>query len=38
MLPEKSEPWKTFPGAKAVIVVIFTNSWGDPKANILFQK
>ena len=38
MLPEKSEPWKTFPGAKAVIVVIFTNSWGDPKAKHPFPK
>ena len=38
MLPEKSEPWKTFPGAKAVIVVIFTNSWGDPKAIHPFPK
>ena len=32
MLPEKSNPWKTFPFAKSVIVVTFTNRWGDPAA------
>jgi len=32
MFPEKSNPWKTFPKAKAVILVAFTNKWGDPEA------
>ncbi len=30
MFPEKSNPWKTFPFAKSVIVLTFTNSWSDP--------
>jgi len=30
MLPEKSNPWETFPFAKSVIVLTFTNHWGDP--------
>ena len=30
MLSEKSNPWKTFPFAKSVIVLTFTNHWGDP--------
>jgi len=29
LLPEKSNPWKTFPFAKAVIVLTFRNRWGD---------
>ncbi|MDX2495343.1 MAG: DUF1730 domain-containing protein [Desulfuromusa sp.] len=29
MLPEKSNPWKTFPFAKSVIVLTFRNRWGD---------
>ena len=29
MLTEKSNPWKTFPFAKSVIVLTFTNRWGD---------
>jgi len=29
MLPEKANPWKTFPFAKSVIVLTFTNRWGD---------
>ncbi|MEA3544143.1 MAG: QueG-associated DUF1730 domain-containing protein [Thermodesulfobacteriota bacterium] len=32
MLPEKSDPWKTFPFAKSVIVLTFSNRWGDPSA------
>ena len=32
MLPEKADPWGTFPGAKAVIVLAFTNGWGDAEA------
>ena len=32
MFPEKSNPWKTFPSAKSVIVLAFTNHWGDPAA------
>ncbi|VGO21206.1 epoxyqueuosine reductase [Pontiella sulfatireligans] len=32
MFPEKSAPWKTFPFAKSVIVLAFTNRWGDPEA------
>ncbi len=32
MFPEKSNPWKTFPFAKSVIVLAFTNQWGDSTA------
>jgi len=32
MFSEKSDPWKTFPSAKSVIVLAFTNGWGDPSA------
>jgi len=32
MLPEKSNPWTTFPFAKSVIVLVFTNRWGDSSA------
>ena len=32
MFPDKSNPWETFPFAKSVIVVAFTNRWGDPAA------
>ncbi len=32
MFPEKAEPWKTFPFAKSVIVLTFTNRWGAPEA------
>ncbi|MDF7826792.1 DUF1730 domain-containing protein [Pontiellaceae bacterium B12227] len=32
MFPEKSNPWKTFPFAKSVLVLSFTNDWGDPEA------
>ena len=33
MLAEKSNPWKTFPFAKSVIVLAFGNRWGDPGAS-----
>lgn len=32
MFSQKSNPWKTFPNAKAVIVLTFTNGWGDANA------
>lgn len=32
MLAEKSNPWKTFPFAKSVIVLAFSNHWGDSAA------
>lgn len=32
MFPEKADPWATFPFAKSVIVLTFTNKWGDPAA------
>ena len=32
MLSDKSDPWKTFPFAKSVIVLTFNNQWGDPSA------
>ncbi|MDX2479559.1 MAG: DUF1730 domain-containing protein [Desulfuromusa sp.] len=32
MFLEKSNPWKTFPFAKSVIVLTFNNRWGDPAA------
>ena len=32
MLAEKSNPWKTFPFAKSVIVLAFSNHWGDSSA------
>lgn len=32
MLAEKSNPWKTFPFAKSVIVLAFSNLWGDSSA------
>jgi len=33
MFAEKSNPWKTFPFAKSVVVVAFANRWGDPSAS-----
>jgi len=33
MFAEKSNPWKTFPFARSVVVVAFANRWGDPVAN-----
>jgi epoxyqueuosine reductase len=38
MFPDKADPWKTFPFAKSVIVVVFTNDWGDPKATHPFPE
>jgi epoxyqueuosine reductase len=32
MFEEKADPWNTFPSAKSVIVLTFTNDWGDPAA------
>ncbi len=32
MFPEKTDPWTTFPFARSVIVLTFTNQWGDPAA------
>jgi epoxyqueuosine reductase len=32
MFAEKSNPWETFPFARSVIVLSFTNHWGDPSA------
>lgn len=32
MFPEKADPWSTFPFAKSVVVLAFTNRWGDPVA------
>lgn len=32
MSAAKADPWKTFPFAKSVIVLTFTNRWGDPEA------
>jgi len=38
MYPAKADPWKTFPFAKSVIVVAFTNHWGDPSARHPFPE
>lgn len=32
MFPEKSAPWNTLGFARSVIVLAFTNRWGDPEA------
>jgi epoxyqueuosine reductase len=32
MFTQKADPWKTFPFARSVIVLTFTNRWGDPAA------
>ncbi len=32
LFPDKAAPWKTFPFARSVIVLTFTNKWGDPEA------
>ena len=32
MYAEKAAPWQTFPFARSVIVLTFTNRWGDPAA------
>lgn len=36
MFSEKSDPWSKFPFAKSVIVLSFTNLWGDPAASSPF--
>jgi epoxyqueuosine reductase len=33
MFADKSDPWETFPFARSVIVLAFTNHWGDPSAS-----
>ena len=38
MYPEKADPWKTFPFARSVIVLAFTNRWGDPEASHPFPQ
>ena len=38
MFSSKSNPWKTFPKAKSVILIAFTNKWGDPKATHPFPE
>ena len=35
---EKSNPWRTFPNAKAMIVIAFTNKWGDEDATHPFPE
>ena len=38
LFPEKSDPWNTFPFAKSVVVLTFTNDWGDPNATHAFPR
>jgi epoxyqueuosine reductase len=38
MFPDKASPWDTFPFAKSVIVLAFTNRWGDPAATHPFPQ
>ncbi|MBM4152119.1 MAG: epoxyqueuosine reductase [Kiritimatiellaceae bacterium] len=38
MFPAKSDQWTTFPFAKSVIVMAFTNRWGDPAATHPFPE
>jgi epoxyqueuosine reductase len=38
MFSEKSDPWSTFPSAKSVLVLTFTNDWGDPSATHPFPE
>lgn len=38
MFAEKSDPWKTFPFAKSVIVLTFNNHWGDTSATHPFPQ
>ncbi len=38
MAPAKADPWSTFPFAKSVIVLVFTNDWGDPCAKHPFPE
>ena len=37
MFHSKADPWTTFPFAKSVIVMAFTNQWGDPAATHPFR-
>ena len=32
MFTEKADPWNAFPFARSVVVLTFTNGWGDPAA------
>lgn len=38
MQADKADPWSTFPLAKSVIVLAFTNRWGDPAATHPFPE
>jgi len=38
MVPAKADPWATFPFARSVIVMAFTNQWGDPSATHPFPE
>ncbi|MBN2686163.1 MAG: epoxyqueuosine reductase [Pontiellaceae bacterium] len=38
MYPAKANPWEHFAFAKSVIVVTFTNQWGDPSATHPFPE
>jgi len=38
MYPAKADPWITFPFARSVIVMAFTNKWGDPAATHPFPE
>jgi epoxyqueuosine reductase len=38
MAPAKADPWAAFPFAKSVIVLAFTNRWGDPAAKHPFPE
>jgi epoxyqueuosine reductase len=38
MYPAKADPWTTFPFAGSVIVLAFTNQWGDPAATHPFPE
>ena len=38
MYTDKADPWNTFPFAKSVIVLTFTNRWGDPAATHPFPE
>jgi len=38
MYPQKADPWKTFPFARSVIMLAFTNDWGDPEARHPFPE
>lgn len=38
MFEQKYDPWNSFPFAKSVIVLTFTNHWGDPMARHPFPE